>query len=562
MNKRSLLLLLTIFILGLLVRVLFLGQVPRGFTPDEASQAYTAYSLLKTGKDEWGAFFPFTSFKSFLDYKSPLQTYLLIPSIKIFGLNEFATRLPSAIFGSLAIISIYFLTKKLFEDQPLFSTSFFNIGHLSAIIFAFSPWAIQFSRMALEANLSVLLVSAGLYFFLLFPKKPQSLIFTAILLSLALYSYHAAKLFLPLFCLSIFLIYFKTIISKPKSLVAALFFAFIIVSPLFFNLLSDSKRGRDLLITNLSGEQQSKLNDSVYFSQLRSVSSFIPRLFHNKPLHLLNTFTNNYLSYFSPQFWFLEGGREITYSVIPGRGLLFLLFLPFLLLGGWQIYKSSLDTQKKLFLLAWLLIAPLPAALTKEGYRPNRAVSFMGFWEIIISVGVWCFIVENQKIIYKKLLPVVLLFCLSVVFYLEDYSFGSFVNYPTAMSYGWREALLVTKKIDNQYKNFYIERGGQPQSMISFYYQIDPSIFQKNSLAWDKQIAKQDGVTYLDQLGDYSLEKYRFKQLSWPEDKNSDTLYLAKTTNLLPNDRHTIKKILTPQGETLFEIFDFPKNDK
>ena len=70
-------------ILAAILRLSFLGQVPAGISPDEVSQGYTAYSLLKTGADEWGVKWPLTSFRSFVDYKAPLQTYLMIPSICI-----------------------------------------------------------------------------------------------------------------------------------------------------------------------------------------------------------------------------------------------------------------------------------------------------------------------------------------------------------------------------------------------------------------------------------------------------------------------------------------------
>ena len=37
-----------------LLRVVGISNYPIGFTPDEASWGYDAYSLLKTGKDQWG----------------------------------------------------------------------------------------------------------------------------------------------------------------------------------------------------------------------------------------------------------------------------------------------------------------------------------------------------------------------------------------------------------------------------------------------------------------------------------------------------------------------------
>lgn len=43
-----------IFLFAFVLRVFMLGHIPWGFQWDEASYAYNAYSILKTGKDEWG----------------------------------------------------------------------------------------------------------------------------------------------------------------------------------------------------------------------------------------------------------------------------------------------------------------------------------------------------------------------------------------------------------------------------------------------------------------------------------------------------------------------------
>ena len=48
------------------------------------------------------------------DYKPPLYIYAVVPSIWVFGLNEFAVRFPSAIAGTLLVIVTYFLIKDLF----------------------------------------------------------------------------------------------------------------------------------------------------------------------------------------------------------------------------------------------------------------------------------------------------------------------------------------------------------------------------------------------------------------------------------------------------------------
>src|SRR3989339_2190313 len=102
-----------ILALSFLLRVVALDKYPVGFTPDEASFGYDAYSILKTGKDQWGNAFPLV-LKSFGDYKAPIYAYLTIPSVSIFGLTKFAVRLPNALLGSLAVYVVYLLINKLF----------------------------------------------------------------------------------------------------------------------------------------------------------------------------------------------------------------------------------------------------------------------------------------------------------------------------------------------------------------------------------------------------------------------------------------------------------------
>jgi len=89
-------LLVLILFIAALLRLGNLGGNPPGLTPDEAALGYNAYSILKTGRDEYGQILPVV-FKSFGDYKPELYVYLTVPSVAIFGLTEFAVRFPSAL---------------------------------------------------------------------------------------------------------------------------------------------------------------------------------------------------------------------------------------------------------------------------------------------------------------------------------------------------------------------------------------------------------------------------------------------------------------------------------
>ncbi len=112
MKKIEIACFLLIIFLATCLRFYKTTQVPPHLYWDEASIAYNAYSVNLTGKDEWGLRLPITSFRAFADYRAPLQTYLIVPSVAIFGLSEFAVRLPSAIFGTLAVVAVYLLKLK------------------------------------------------------------------------------------------------------------------------------------------------------------------------------------------------------------------------------------------------------------------------------------------------------------------------------------------------------------------------------------------------------------------------------------------------------------------
>ena len=95
--------LIFIFLIAAALRLFALGSNPPGLYWDEVSLGYNAYSILKTGHDEHNRFLPIDTFKAFGDYKPPGYIYATVPSIALFGLNNFAVRLPSALAGTLLV---------------------------------------------------------------------------------------------------------------------------------------------------------------------------------------------------------------------------------------------------------------------------------------------------------------------------------------------------------------------------------------------------------------------------------------------------------------------------
>lgn len=520
-----------IVFLGVLLRFFALGQIPIGFTADEASQGYSAYSLLKTGKDEWGLSWPLTSFRAFADYRAPLQTYLIIPLVALFGLNEFAVRLPSAIFGVGALIAIYLLANELFPKKQIkFLGLELNLGHLAAFFLAISPWHIQFSRTALEANFASLLFPLGFFALLKGIKGKQGwLILAAVVLGLDLYSYLAAKLFVPLF-LAAFL-WWRRIQIKPNwraFLLAGCLFL-LLALPLYADALfgAGNTRGKDLLITNFSQEQLLAIDKEQYLSPAAKISPLLSRLMSNKASLALEGFGDNYLSYLSPTFWFSEGGRETTYSIFPGAGLLYIWMLPLIVVAGYQLIKNRHSALVPLAL--WLALAIIPAAITKEGYRPNRVGSLLGYWELFSAFGlVWLYQRQVKPIISLVLLGVVALF---FGLYLNLYFFLAPLRFPQAMAYGYGE---LVGKIESHLlptETVIMDKGDEAQIFVAFYTKLDPTVHQTAAKEWWPRIEERS-LLFVDMLDPYSLGRYTFKTFNRCTDLRLNTLSVIRSHKL------------------------------
>jgi hypothetical protein len=97
--------LLTSFIflfLGLFLRLNNIDKIPIHLSNDEISIAYDAYSINKTGKDEYGTPYPI-SFRSQDTYKSPAYSYILSLFFNKLPNTDLTARIPSMISGLLGI---------------------------------------------------------------------------------------------------------------------------------------------------------------------------------------------------------------------------------------------------------------------------------------------------------------------------------------------------------------------------------------------------------------------------------------------------------------------------
>ena len=115
------------------------------------------------------------------DYNHPpLYNAILHYWVLIFGDSEFASRLPSAIFGSFSIIAIYMVGRLAFNK---------NVGLLAALILATSIFHIKYSQEARSYSLLVFLTLLSYYFYLKIVSSKKRLYFLGYILSSVLLLY-------------------------------------------------------------------------------------------------------------------------------------------------------------------------------------------------------------------------------------------------------------------------------------------------------------------------------------------------------------------------------------
>ncbi|MDO8340400.1 MAG: glycosyltransferase family 39 protein, partial [Candidatus Woesebacteria bacterium] len=452
-----------ILALSFLLRVIALDKFPVGFTPDEASFGYDAYSILKTGKDQWGNAFPLV-LKSFGDYKAPIYAYLTIPSVFIFGLTKFAVRLPNALIGTLAIYVLYLLSNKFFFNK--------KYSILITFLLAISPWHIMMSRGAFEANLITLFLPLGIYLFLI-----EKYYLSMIAFGINMFTYHSAKLITPLI-LVLLLVFFKNNLSKKIFKPLLVFGLFVILTIYTFNL-GAGARIAERSITNSALEDGAKAK--IVLIQ-NGMNPTLAKLLHNKYQVIASRFINNYLQYFSPRFLVLDGPAETTYGMIKGFGVLSYIeiFGLFLFIINFNKFK---DKKIIYFLILWLLISPLPASLsTGVGYAANRAVSMIPVLQILAGIGLYKLIESNKNA--KYLLGLVVIFGFIVFF--QKYLIESPTKSADGMLSGNLEkAVEITNNSDKFDEIIVSKTLSEPHIYIAFAGKIDPKFYQEETKFWN-----------------------------------------------------------------------------
>lgn len=193
-------------LLGLLGAFIILYRftlIPKTLTFDEIEFAKLALSLDN---------------HSYIPY-SPLATghatlyfYILLFSLKLFGITTFGLRFPSALFGMLNILIMFLILRKVIKKIEVSQSSFFQLflPLVGTFLFTTTRWYFNFARFGFEATFVLMLELISILFLLLYldHRQKEWLIPAGIFAGLAYNSYQPGRLFfiVPLIMLFLFIL--------------------------------------------------------------------------------------------------------------------------------------------------------------------------------------------------------------------------------------------------------------------------------------------------------------------------------------------------------------------
>ena len=568
--KIEYILLTLILILGGFLRINNLSETPPSLNWDEAALGYNAYSILNTKRDEYGVFLPLYT-RSFDDYKSAIPIYFIIPSIKVFGLNEFGVRFPSALMGTASILLIYLISKRIFAKK--------QAALLSAFVFAIEPWSVHFSRVLHEANMAFFFLILGFLLFLYSKENRKLFPISVAAFMVSMYTYHSNKVVAPLFLIVLLFLQRKSVKSYSKKII----FTSVILSLLFLI---------PFLILTLAGQVFARVEATSIlrlwpktqvlqallanhsFNDLENI------IFHNQYYYFAWELAGRYLSYFSPHNLFIREPQEPV-TIVAGNSIFYPFeFVPLVIGMGYLL--KNIRKYKLLFVL--LLISPLPAIFTWNWFQPARTMSLFATFSILIGFGAVQIIgyfskyfitfitalkknpllsrggelnadplrhgfseasmssyfrentasrggdsVVNYKLIKNGFITLFVVYGLISSLYLYE---SINVYLPTRDSGNWqpgfKETVPTVMMLSENYDRVIIETPqAQPYIFYLFYGKYPP----------DKYLNEVDFEYIGTPRKHYDFGNFVFREIYWPEDRNlENTLFVGNDQNLPQKD--------------------------
>jgi len=539
-NKFTTLLLLVI-IFSSVIRLLFLTQSPEGFDATEAAFAYNAFSLLKTGHDEDGKPWPLV-LTSIGDYKLVGYSIWQIPFIAVFGLNEFAARLSTAISAVISLLLIYYIVNSLFKNRKL--------ALLTVFITSITPGHLILSRMAYDPMIALMWILASIALFIRWHKTNYwyLLVASGFALSWATATYYAVWVLLPFILILYSFHLYKKIAGQSKLFsFALLLFLPVVTFGYLFTTTRGERLGQD---STFQVHAQPLLEEQIREDQ-HAFPFVVTRLFHNKLVFYPQQLLKNLFTNLSFDLLFLNGDKIDRRFWVPYQGVLLLWSAPFLLLGLLYFWKYHL-VYKNLLLLGGIGLTFLGSSFSEFGSETERTLFAAPLFALLVSYGLLVLFDRAKRyplfVSATFLMLLALLLGVNSAYFNHQYFWHANIHEPWGRNYGMREMLSLLPEFASKYRKIVI-----PDSAYIFYYfynNVAPEQAQQEAKLRLSQ-GNFLGLKLRKQVGEYLTTP-----INCPTNGQVNVLYVCQGRQI-PRNSKIIKIIRFRDEQPAFILLEF-----
>lgn len=339
------------------------NEIPKNLAFDEVEFAKLALSLNNSS---------YTPYSPLATGHTTLYFYLILLSFKIFGINNFALRFPSALFGIIIVPLFFLIMKKVFKSNN-YKFPFLNFLPLYLSLMLLSTrWFFNFARFSFEATFLLFLELLSIIFLINYIERKKFLLlfFSFVFAALTFHSYTPGRVFFILPLIIVLLEIFKVgnhlII---KHLIISLMTFILIILPLiiYFFYHPDIRFNQQFFLSN---------NDLNFLEKGRFLGE-------------------NILKTILMFFWQGDVNGRHNYPLKPALNpILFFLFF----LGLIQTVKNFRNFYSKFFIL-YFFLSIIPTIFTYPWENPNMLRTFTAIPSIIFFVGQGIVFLVSKNII-------------------------------------------------------------------------------------------------------------------------------------------------------------------
>jgi hypothetical protein len=262
-------------------------------------------------------------------------------------------------------------------------------------------------------------------------------------------------------------------------------------------------------------------------------NNFLYQIFHGAPIFFLRSVLGRYFNHFSGKFLFITGDWSNPRNGTVYQGVLYYVDFLFILLGLAVLLGKNRKPLEN-FMIYWLLIAPIPSALTRDSISSVRSFTMVIPLVFIIAIGI-----QSLIDFFRKYSPIVhyslfIILFISYLFFFVRFLDLYFIHDPKFTSrdrlYGYEQSMeYLVSLLPKKDKVIFTQSYGQPYIFYLFYSKYDPATYQKQARLKENPFGDVGEVERID--------KIEFRKIYFPNDRSiPNALIVGDEFDLPTND--------------------------